>query len=118
MQLCCTKIFFIFVPMKLVAYLLCFIIISMQSMPCGDTFYSAEGTARISVTQDNHADAPQHNDQCTPFCSCNCCQTMVVKVNFNSLEKIPHAQPLNNREYRLPRVASLYYPIWEPPKLV
>jgi hypothetical protein len=98
--------------MRLIALLLSFFVLYLTAVPCADVFANGQEThATHSV--------PSHNDsdQCSPFCTCNCCaMSMVCQV-----ESVDFRVTTIVREH-LTTYPTLLVPqrsgeIWQPPKL-
>jgi hypothetical protein len=68
--------------MKKIALLLAFYILALSAMPCNDIHAIAIDSTDTGVTLQSHEDEHEHHmDLCSPFCSCDCCQTVAETVN-------------------------------------
>lgn len=73
--------------MKLFAYLLALVVLVLSIMPCADVpeDHSVQKTELSSTTSDHHH---SDEDQCSPFCSCHCCQASfyvsTIAVTFST----------------------------------
>jgi len=66
--------------MKFFACILSVYILFLSAIPCVDR-PEDHSLQRIEVTQ-NHPESHQHNtDQCSPFCTCECCVSPVIQQN-------------------------------------
>jgi len=87
-------------------------------MPCADQNDCSK--TEISHTQPHEKEQSQHNDNCSPLCVCNCCNTVTAQFEFDLLEELKEFEfiELKEPEFKLPIVSTPFYPIWQPPKLV
>jgi hypothetical protein len=60
--------------MKLFAYILVFVVLALTAIPCVDVpkDNSVQKTELTYTTSDHHQ---SDTDHCSPFCTCQCCQT-------------------------------------------
>lgn len=70
--------------MKIFAYILSFVVLALTASPCIDkpldnTLQKSELTQ--SANNDNHQN---EKDLCSPFCTCQCCQTTFFVSNIIS----------------------------------
>lgn len=72
--------------MRILAFILCIYITALSVVPCTDGMSQNSNHSDIEVSttehDHNHSD---HQDNCTPFCVCACCGTMIT---------LPTVQPL------------------------
>jgi hypothetical protein len=90
-------------------------------MPCADTDSTFENET-VSIHNENHSDTePQHHDDtCSPFCSCNCCNTSgfyKVNPNFGKFIIIAQVTPENKTEYTSALLSNFHNSIWQPPQI-
>ena len=70
--------------MKILAYILSFVFLALIANPCIDKPNdNILQKSEISQTTTNH-DQQTDNDHCSPFCSCQCCQTNFYVSNITS----------------------------------
>lgn len=98
--------------MKIFAIILSLTIFSMSLVPCADGAVSIHDDA--SVVDENH---DQHEeDDCTPFCSCDCCS---VSVTVPQIPILPVVEVEQN--YYFSFLYSFHYSfdyeqgVWRPP---
>jgi hypothetical protein len=101
--------------MKLFAYILSVYILILTATPCIDVPDNI--MHKIEHTQDANHNHNTGNDNCSPFCTCQCCATPVVFqefiVQFNCFTITQkHFSGYNNIDLPL-----RYYAIWQPPKI-
>ncbi len=65
--------------MRFVAVIFSIYMLVLTAIPCIDSYYDVNSPYKTELTQENHA-SHHHNDSdnCSPFCTCNCCATSVV----------------------------------------
>ena len=67
--------------MKLLAYLLSFVVLALTAIPCIDG--PQDNTLqKIEISKDVAGNHHSDSDHCSPFCACNCCQS---NVYFSSI---------------------------------
>jgi hypothetical protein len=99
--------------MKLFSAILAIYIMGLLLVPCADLH--AENGSEISYIKipEKHQD---HFDTCSPFCFCNCCQTLsqpALYYYFNHFDTVTGTtvHVINTPEY------SVSIPFWRPPKI-
>lgn len=94
-----------------------FYLLGISCLPCGDKKEcnsKSDTTYSAPVSHSKH----NHDENCTPFCSCSCCATFVslkaiAFYKFPKLFTISLVYPVYDVTYRS-QVASS---VWQPPKL-
>jgi len=75
---------------KIILFLFSFYFLGLNIMPCNDadvdTHDDVEQIAEAGDCDDN--ESHDHEDECSPFCQCNCCSVHVITYEFQSLEII------------------------------
>ena len=102
--------------MKLFAFFMAFHILALSIMPCNDVHNDCSSfKTKSQITQnENHNHKSDHNDLCSPFCSCDCCQTVMV-INFtNTSIKIKNL--FIESDVKIAN-HNFYGNIWQPPKI-
>jgi hypothetical protein len=101
--------------MKIIAYILSLVILSLTVVPCMDK--TEDNILRkIDITQ-NTQNHQQDSDHCSPFCACFCCASSITnQANISHLNLIAFSQKLNT-EYLLSFASQDFTSIWQPPKL-
>jgi len=75
--------------MKLFAYILSFIVLALTAIPCVDA--PKDNTLqKIELSNDTAGNHQNDFDHCSPFCTCNCCQTNIyfssISATFTAVE--------------------------------
>lgn len=104
--------------MRLVACILSFYIVVLTAIPCIDR----PGDNHLQKTEigDNANNSHQHSDgdQCSPFCTCNCCATPVIQqesiIQFDSTTLF---QEYTVSEYISVFTSDYLSSIWQPPQI-
>lgn len=122
---CCTKLYLTFVNVKWLTIILALYLLGLSLWPCADEMLSKFGQESTVVL--TKADIPypgsshEHHDQCTPFCTCTCCATIITVAGhfsysiIGSVAIVPLAA--TNFRYTSPHWADMLSAIWQPPKL-
>lgn len=72
--------------MKAFTIILSIYFIGLAIVPCTDTpETSFEGTTPVISTEHHNHSVPSQ-DNCTPFCSCACCGSLVMHPTFHKIE--------------------------------
>ncbi len=94
--------------MKYLAYILSLFILLSSLQPCqdiGDSFSSDTSISLINYDQQDHS--TEHQDSCSPFCSCSCCGITSTHIGLNTVyqkEELPELQITHQSFYK-----NLYY---------
>ena len=103
--------------MKFFACILSLYILVLVAIPCVDK--PEDHTLQKSEITQNTTDNNQNEcDQCSPFCTCNCCASPVIQFDFNvQFDSLTFLQKCISPEY-VPIFVSPYSgTIWQPPQL-
>jgi hypothetical protein len=101
----------IFAAMKLVAFIMAFMVLGLSCLQCADKAVADHKVERHTHERDSHEDA------CSPFCHCTCCAGFSINyftasvsgyISFETRTFSDHL-PTNTREVSLP--------VWQPPQL-
>ena len=98
--------------MKLFAYILVFVVLALTAIPCVDIpkDNSVQKTELTTTTSDHHQ---SNADHCSPFCTCQCCQTnffvppisassIVAELEISYNEYSPRFQSLDLFDFYIP----------------
>ncbi len=107
--------------MRFFAYIFSFYLLAIFALPCNDGYNDCKTTSAVIAADDDHSHKTDHNDICSPFCTCSCCST-AAGFSYHSL-KIKEAKPGLFKTQKIPlrnfSLTSDYYGnIWQPPKLI
>jgi hypothetical protein len=102
--------------MRFFIYILAVYFLAIIVMPCVDVHYEySKHSHELSTTSQNQL--PSENDQCSPFCTCDCCVSPVISqhstFDLNVALKILHNYPDYNQGF----ISFLFSTIWQPPKI-
>ena len=94
-----------------------FMVISFSMLPCADAEETTmkEGSCEFRSTQ-QHTDQ-QHDDACSPFCTCSCCAVFSVVAIFPSAAALKPLFQSINGTHLSERLYNIVLPIWQPPQL-
>ncbi len=106
--------------MSFFAHIFTIYILALSLLPCNDVYVEYQNDiAKTELTQP-HNQRTEHNDACSPFCTCSCCSTYVILKFEPSLINIfkPDAgttlkYPIRNFSF----VSAYSGNIWQPPKV-
>lgn len=95
-----------------------FILTALSTYPCTDGGSCAdEKKTGKTVTVSEHEHSPNEIDLCSPFCVCSCCSTQVSQPNYFFYTAFSPMYSDFNSKVRSHSVKSIYFSIWQPPKL-
>jgi hypothetical protein len=104
---------FSFTRLKIVAVILSLYIIALTMVPCVDNHLTGSEAATELCQKNNDSDI----DLCSPFCTCDCCGTIIsfeLLVFFNSITVTPSVQKFY---FRTPDVTEIAIAFWQPPRI-
>lgn len=122
---CCTKFRRTFVPVKWLTTILSLYLLGLSVWPCSDERLPVMGQESaavvVSVDRSQPGSAHQHEDQCTPFCTCACCAatlTVLLKYGYTLIQPTDGVTistdhfPYSPTHWATPDAA-----IWQPPQI-
>jgi len=71
--------------MKIIAVILSFYVMALTAFPCDDVHVTNDNSISLELIEQNHNQS-KDVDLCTPFCFCNCCQTLSQTTTFNTTQ--------------------------------
>ncbi|MDA3906143.1 MAG: hypothetical protein PF484_08730 [Bacteroidales bacterium] len=101
--------------MKYIAVILSVYVMVLTAMPCNDV-HAANSN---SVSMELHQQSPNQTndvDLCSPFCFCQCCQTLSFPSFYDGLLSDVEVATLNI-PFKESRFSNPFSSIWQPPKL-
>jgi hypothetical protein len=102
--------------MKHIACILSIYLLVLTLMPCMDV-HAHDSLLKEEINQTTTDNRHHDFDQCSPFCTCDCCATHVIrKENVIHFDFAPIPQKCVT-EYASNYVSSTYASIWHPPKI-
>ncbi len=109
--------------MKFLTYLFSLYILALSIMPCSDLQNECSELNTKSSHNQKHDHQTDHEDSCSPFCTCSCCG-MVIAFNFENTSfriKALRLFPQNRKEVIIKNsifYSNFYGSIWQPPKVL
>lgn len=105
--------------MRILTFILSFYIGALSIVPCSDGMTQDSAHPNLEVSTDGHNhDHSDHQDDCTPFCTCVCCGSIVT---------LPFLQSLIGKNFALSTEYSSQYNcnysfdysegVWHPPSI-
>ena len=107
--------------MKFFAYIMAFYILVLSVVPCSDVHNDCKDKKSKTELTQNHDHKQDKDDHCSPFCTCTCCATSVVAIDFTLFQiKKPTdftiSQKVAIRNFSF--LSNFFGNIWQPPKIV
>lgn len=97
-----------------------FFMFCLAFMPCADSPGMCKKEVHLIGTDDGHAHNSNEEDNCPPFCSCNCCGVSIALYFHPFKAKDPHAVVEISQEILSiypSYIPAFYGNIWQPPKI-
>lgn len=106
--------------MKYLAFIFTIYLMGMMVLPCSDAYNECTPTTQANVkVTDNHSHGTDENDNCSPFCNCSCCHT-IVDAKFAAQYSVATKPSFKETKFIFTNqrfVSNYYGNIWQPPKL-
>lgn len=92
-------------------------LLGLVNKPCADEVQSSveNGVEQFQVIDHPEPTPEDHEDDCSPFCSCNCCQTQIAKASGLLFEHQPFIEG-ENADKQPSMLSQVSFVIWEPPQ--
>lgn len=107
--------------MKFISVILSVIFLGLSFVPCADSM-TPDRSLQKAATEAHHGgeDHHHHTDFCSPLCVCGCCGTTVAQLDPGTefIIKTIGIRTSEKTIFRESLPSDLYYPIWEPPKII
>lgn len=100
------------------AYLLAFLVLSISILPCADGATLADTELDHYELTQSDPKSDNHQDACSPFCTCNCCASLSVMCTVTTVYAVTVCHHLKHASFIEARTHSIALPIWQPPQLV
>jgi len=102
--------------MRFFCCILSIYIISLTAIPCIDQ--PAEDHSQKMEIGGNEHHEHHDGDDCSPFCTCNCCVTFVIQQDFSvHFDCFTLLQEYNSPEYTSAFTSDYLNSIWQPPQV-
>lgn len=106
--------------MKFVAFILAVIVLALSIMPCNDNDVLLKaGKANTEISKklpaDNHSNST--DDNCSPFCMCNCCSGFTFSFAYYQAAAVIAPVIKKTTAHISSKVNEMALPIWQPPQL-
>jgi hypothetical protein len=101
--------------MKFIAVILSVYVLSLTAMPCDDIYADNSNSTSIELIDQSqfHSD---ESEVCSPFCFCNCCQTLAQPISkaITEIKVVIHKLFVVYQKQDYTNPITL---IWHPPKI-
>jgi hypothetical protein len=109
----------IFAIMKIVVFIMAVTVLICSIIPCREVAFAINnGHEQTKILQSSNQQEHNDADNCSPFCSCNCC--CGITFMFTTYQAVqPFGTFVQKHIFSLPsKVSDTSLPIWQPPQLV
>ena len=107
--------------MKFFTLIFSIYILALSVMPCSDVHNVCNTKKSKTELTQTHNHQQDQDDNCSPFCTCACCSTSVVSLDFVPFQikkttefSITQKHTIRNFSF----VTNFFGNIWQPPKLM
>ncbi len=105
--------------MKAFVFIFSIYLLAIAVLPCSDAENECRTETAASSFVQQHSHQTDHNDFCSPLCTCNCCN-LTIEVKHAAV-KVKNARVLSQKKLKYslhtsPYVSGFYGNIWHPPK--
>ena len=105
--------------MKIIAFIMAFLVLALNVIPCADTVNAAnESKSKMVVAKSNSQKSDPQQDDCSPFCHCTCCGTFSPNHSITVLSYILTYLSISKSSFLPADLIEIALPIWQPPQLV
>jgi hypothetical protein len=88
-------------------------------MPCTDeAFGMIDKKTSITFSKCQNQQDDSHSDDCSPFCTCNCCAGFAIISNSYKIGYLVFSSVEKNTVHLPVSLSEISLPIWQPPQLV
>ncbi|MFZ5432111.1 MAG: DUF6660 family protein [Bacteroidota bacterium] len=101
--------------MKYVTVILSMYAMVLTAMPCSDVHSADTNSVSFELAKQSPVQT-NDVDLCSPFCFCNCCQTLSFP-SFSQISVINFIEISLDIELKQPSFSSPVASIWQPPKI-
>jgi len=101
--------------MKYIAVILSVYVMALTAIPCNDVYTANANFASLELSE-QIPNQTNDIDLCSPFCFCQCSQTLLFTSYFN----VPFINLVEinlNIKYKEPTYSSPISSFWQPPKI-
>ena len=96
-----------------------FIVLALSCMPCMDDAKNmGSSKAKMEISKSNDQQDHNDTDNCSPFCSCNCCSGFTFLDTSHQVMNPVFISGETIESYLPPKIIEISLPVWQPPKLV
>jgi hypothetical protein len=73
--------------------------------------------AKVEISKPDTEQHTDHNDSCSPFCTCSCCAGFSINHSITSFSILDLTLPNNYSSFLPSNLIRISLPIWQPPRL-
>lgn len=95
-------------------------LLALSVMPCTDVHTTCSSESAILTIAENHDHASDHNDTCSPFCVCSCCNTIGTLHFTEYYLKSAKQYVALHAKFAVRAIvydSNFFGNIWQPPKI-
>ena len=105
-------------PMKIFAFIMAVIVLMLSCIQCMDSANDmGNSKANTVISKSGNSQDHTNTEDCSPFCSCNCCVGFTLAFTDIKAEPAIHASAKFYASHLPSSVIKISLPIWQPPQL-
>ena len=102
--------------MKYLYVIFAIFILTVSVIPCVDAH--TENNAELEFSQEHNSNNENHNEDCSPFCTCDCCSISVINSSVRIFDKEQKSEnSIVFFHYSFDYSFEYYFSVWNPPKV-
>jgi hypothetical protein len=104
--------------MKFFAFIMSIIVLALSCMPCMDEASAMKNEkAKIEISKPGTEQTTDHNDSCSPFCTCDCCAGFSINHSMTSFSILDLTSSNIYSSFLPSHLIRVSLPIWQPPRV-
>lgn len=103
--------------MKLCAFIMASLVLWLSCVPCSEAAYTANAKAKAEISKFNNQQEHNDTDNCSPFCTCNCCFGFTLAFFSCQIENPIFPADVKTLAYLPAKISEIALPVWQPPQL-
>lgn len=101
--------------MRIILAILALFVMGLTALPCVDVYAHSTHEELASEIHTAHS---QFDDDCSPFCACQCCQVQVAEYDYTFVQTpIKLEIPTTVFHYESPDGMEIKTPLFQPPRV-
>lgn len=104
--------------MKILIFILAVTVLACSIIPCSEFSLNVAGGDQAQLIKSAPHQENNDSDNCSPFCSCNCCCGITLLFTTYQVSQPPLALTQIYNFHLPTKISDATLPVWQPPQLV